>query len=164
MVAAARQAVLQVRQWIAALTFVLWMDLAANATFVFVPRRKTLALAFVGVSLLCTLLAAILLMLLLMETRAFKAGYAALMCHKFARVFLVGAVYLVLTFALGGLVLVRRLGLPPCIVLRCAARLTRLRSQRDLSKLHFYWSAAYHAVFVLQKFGARGWPGLAPSN
>ena len=93
-------------KWIVAMTVLLVLDLAANAGAFFVPRSPGMLVVLTGVSALSALFSHVLLVLVSMETTAFRAGFSTMVCAKFSRVYLLAAVYLVLCIVLGVLVLV----------------------------------------------------------
>jgi hypothetical protein len=89
-----------VQRWIGILSFLLTCDVLANVAYIFIPTYKVYLLVLACVTILCCILGLVVLLFLLMETRAFKAGYPGLICLKFSRVFIVDAIYLGLSVAL----------------------------------------------------------------
>jgi hypothetical protein len=89
-----------VARWVLVLTCVLVLDIAVNVALLFVPRHWAASLWFLSLAIFCATFAPVLIVLLLLETRAFKAGYAGHACRKFTRVFLFDFIYLGLNIAL----------------------------------------------------------------
>ncbi len=96
-----------VTRWITVLGLVLILDLGVNVAFFFVSQRYSASLWCLSLAIFCATFAPVLIVLLLLETRAFKAGNISRACRRLTRVFFFDAVYLALNITLLVLFVVR---------------------------------------------------------